>query len=145
MRRILAIAARFLLFHVLSVLVTAVITAFAIQRAPGLAGMTIRLQPPPVEFALRLTGVLGPFLLIPSALGWWAAGALLDKLGRADNARPALQGASAGLAAVIAFWITLAPTLPNMLGIPIGAFFGWLVYRKLWPTLPAAAPDQPAA
>ena len=49
------------------------------------------------------------------------------------------------LAAVIAFWITLAPTLPNMLGIPIGAFFGWLVYRKLWPTLPAAAPDQPAA
>lgn len=89
--------------------------------------------------------MLGPCLLIPSALGWWAAGALLDKLGRADNARPALQGASAGLAAFIAFWIMLAPTLPNMLGIPIGAFFGWLVYRKLWPTLPTAVPDQTAA
>ena len=43
MRRYAAIAARFLLFHFLSVLVTAIITAFAIQRAPGLAGMTIRL------------------------------------------------------------------------------------------------------
>ena len=25
------------------------------------------------------------------------------------------------------------------IGLPIGAFFGWLIYRRLWPNLPAAA------
>ncbi|NHF72217.1 hypothetical protein [Paracoccus xiamenensis] len=86
-----------------------------------------------------MTLAFGPVLLIPSALGWWIGGAFLRLRGPSATPRPAVQGASAGLAAHILFSTEIGWMPPTLIGIPIGALFGWLVFIRWFPMLPDIA------
>ena len=145
MRRNLAIAARFLLFHFLSVLATAIFMALLFQFAVRYNGALRPLFGPAISMAFDMTMFYGPFLLIPSALGWWIGGVYLARRGTNPARRPVLQGVLAGLFTIIAFSWDIAPMPLALIGMPVGAFFGWLIYRKLWPDLPGTAPDQTTA
>lgn len=163
MIRGLAIAARFLLFHVLSAFTT--VAALAIQ-SELMRAVTYDLPLDWVQLSQELivVSLVGAFaavvLLVPSALGWWAGGVWLTRRDVPLNRRFAGQGTIAGLTAFaclasILMWLShlarqgqsaaqdrtalddLIGLLPFLLGVPIGAFFGWLVYCRIWPNLPA--------
>ena len=140
MRRYLAIAARFLLFHFMSVLMTAIFMSLLFMIATRYNGAVPPLFGPVISLAFDTTMLYGPFLLIPSGLGWWVGGIYLAHRGTNPARRPVLQGVLAGLFTIIAFSWDIAPMPPALIGLPIGAFFGWLIYRKLWPSLPDANP-----
>ncbi|MDO5642506.1 MAG: hypothetical protein Q4G26_09015 [Paracoccus sp. (in: a-proteobacteria)] len=117
---------RFIGFHAASVLATALILSLFLKTVltydvnqPNYAGA--------IPLALELSYALILPLLIPSWLGWWLAGAIARKMGRAP--RPWLQGAAAGLFAFVAI-SAVVMFLPILLtGIPVGALFGWLFFR----------------
>lgn len=165
MIRSLAIAARFLLFYVLSVFMTAIMLVVLSEF------MTAIINRQPVDWialsqGLTIVGAMSAPLvaatmLIPSALGWWAGGVLLTRSNAPLNRRLAGQGAMAALAGCASLigtliWLEnlsrqsrgsaqgqlvlegLMELSPLLLSIPISAFFGWLVYRHMWPDLPAA-------
>lgn len=140
--RYAAMAARFGLFHVLSVLLTAVLTVFGF-RASAYGGGPLAQLEPSLRGGIELTAEFGPLLLIPSAIGWGICWLLLRRARISTAGRVAWQGVAAGLGAAIYLAILtdrLVP--PTLIGLPIGALVGWLVYCRIWPPRPAA---QPAA
>lgn len=169
--RLLLAALRFLTFHVLSVFTTVFmmmvlydLIAIFISRQPA---SWIETGPD-----LIVIGVISIFfsglLLVPSALGWQACRMLLDRMGDPVKDRPAIQGSAAGLAAFVSFvifwlWLhhlngqnrgggdnpvtmdDLTPLISLfLLGMPATIFFARLIYRKLWPNLPATNRAPPA-
>ena len=139
MRRGLAIAARFLLFHSLSVYATAFLSASIIMVIGRENSSLAHRLAAAADFSAGMSLRYGLLLLPASVLGWWVGGQICDKMGTAPARRPGFQGAMAGLFAFIAMGFLTAMIPPNIIGLPIGAFFGWLIYRRLWPNLPAAA------
>ena len=81
MRRYLAIAARFLLFHFMSVLTTAIFMSLLFMIATRYNGAVPPLFGPVISLAFDTTMLYGPFLLIPSGLGWWVGGIYLAHRG----------------------------------------------------------------
>lgn len=168
MIRSLAIAARFLLFHVLSVFMTAIMLVVLSPLMTAIIDGKVDWVNLGQDLivALVMAAAVAALLLIPSALGWWGGGVLLKRSDAPLNRRLAGQGAMAGLAGFASFismliWLEnlsrqsrgsaqgqlvleglvlegLMELSPLLLGIPTGAFFGWLVYRHMWPNLPAA-------
>lgn len=163
MIRSLAIAARFLLFHVLSVFMTAIMLVVLSPLMTAIIDGKVDWVNLGQDLivALVMAAAVAALLLIPSALGWWGGGVLLKRSDAPLNRRLAGQGAMAGLAGFASFismliWLEnlsrqsrgsaqgqlvlegLMELSPLLLGIPTRAFFGWLVYRHLWPHLPAA-------
>ena len=165
MIRSLAIAARFLLFYVLSVCTTAIMLVVLSEFRTAIINRQpvdwIELSQGVIIFGAIAAPLVSAIMLIPSALGWWAGGVLLTRSNAPLNRRLAGQGAIAGLAGFASFismliWLEslsrqsrgsaqgqlvlegLMELSPLLLGIPISAFFGWLVYRHMWPNLPAA-------
>lgn len=164
MKRSAAIGARFLLFHVLSVFGTGLFLVLPSEFMAGIndsqPGIWVELGQTLVVTSV-MAAVVAVLLLLPSALGWWAGTALLKTV-TGQSLRLAGQGAVAGLAGFASMtgmliWLDrmarngqssklsqtlmedLMALLPLSLGIPVGAFFGWLVYRRIWPNLPAPA------
>ena len=88
-----------------------------------------------MRFAVEITPNVASYLLLPSGLGFGLCWLLLRR-SRANAAkRAAWQGAAAGLGAVLGFMILTEGRLlpPTLIALPVGAFFGWLIYCKLWP------------
>ena len=144
MRRYAAIAARFLLFHFLSVLVTATFMAVTIEIVIRYKGDPIPVLWPAIRTGFDMTLLYGPHLLVPSALGWWISGIFLAHRDTNPARRPVFQGVMAGFFTIIAFGWDIGPMPPSLIGLPVGAPFGWLIYRKLWPDPPGTSPDQAA-
>ncbi len=148
MRRKAGIALRFLLFHGLSVLLTAIFSVRAVKTGdlrhiPALEALkyTIHITTDLFSLGVKLGLIFALPLLVPSVLGWWGAGRLLSILAATVRIRPAIQGAVAGLTAHAAFTIMIGSFVtPALLGIPIGAVLGWGIWR-IWPApAPRLAP-----
>ncbi|MFV0410214.1 MAG: hypothetical protein ACK5LJ_11115 [Paracoccus sp. (in: a-proteobacteria)] len=139
----IANAARFLVFYLLSAATTSLLVASFLLLYAYANDLPVADQADFIGQTMFSILGLSPLTLIISAWGWESGRLVLEPTRIRPAFRAALQGAIAWFCfyIFIGLWFRSVETFAylSLIGTPIGAIWGWLVYCKLWPT-PASAP-----
>lgn len=145
-------ASRFLLFHLLSVLLTSYLTLVYAKARRAYLLTTDGPLPQWLQYlhwsanamaAIRI-GLLFALLLLPASLaGWWLAGRYFGRKPVGAAVEYAGKGLAAGAFSLLAFMLILwlggmiAYAPYPLIGMPIGALMGWLIFVRFRPDLAA--------